>query len=170
MQQRLETLVDAVNIVEPPLSKFYDALSDEQKARFNAMGANGTSAPERQGTTKPQTPNVTNPQAACGGPVMNWPSDQIDRVVKPTDAQRPKLETLQAAAAQAADTIKAACPTDIPSTPPARLEAVGKRLSAMLQAVQTIEPALTDFYNALSDDQKARFNTLGRQLFAANRA
>jgi hypothetical protein len=36
--------------------------------------------------------------------------------------------------------------------------------------VQTIEPALTDFYNALSNDQKARFNTLGRQLFAANRA
>jgi hypothetical protein len=169
MQQRLGALVDAVNIVEPPLSKFYDSLSDEQKARFNAMGANAMGAPGRQGTAKPQTANVTDPQAGCGGPVMNWPSDQIDRVVKPTDAQRPKLEALQAAAAQAADTIKAACPTDIPSTPPARLEAVGKRLSAMLQAVQTIEPALTDFYNALSDDQKARFNTLGRQLFAANR-
>jgi hypothetical protein len=77
---------------------------------------------------------------------------------------------LQAAAAQGADIIKAACPTDVSSTPPGRLDAVGKRLSAMLQAVQTIEPALTDFYNALSDDQKARFNTLGRQLFAANRA
>ena len=25
-----------------------------------------------------------------------------------------------------------------------------------------------DFYNALSDDQKARFNTMGKQLFAQN--
>ena len=36
----------------------------------------------------------------------------------------------------------------------------------MLQAVRTICPALADFYNALSDEQKARFNTVGRQLFA----
>ena len=36
----------------------------------------------------------------------------------------------------------------------------------MLQAVQTIRPALDDFYGSLSDDQKARFNTIGRQLFA----
>jgi hypothetical protein len=27
---------------------------------------------------------------------------------------------------------------------------------------------LEDFYNSLSDDQKARFNTMGRQLFAQN--
>jgi len=38
----------------------------------------------------------------------------------------------------------------------------------MLQAVETIRPPLHDFYNALSDDQKARFNTMGRQLFAQN--
>lgn len=34
---------------------------------------------------------------------------------------------------------------------------------------QTIQPALADFHNALSDEQKARFNTMGRQFFAANR-
>jgi len=38
----------------------------------------------------------------------------------------------------------------------------------MLQAVQTLQPALADFYNSLSDDQKARFNTMGQQLFAQN--
>jgi hypothetical protein len=36
----------------------------------------------------------------------------------------------------------------------------------MLTAVETIRPPLDDFYNALSDEQKARFNTLGRQLLA----
>jgi LTXXQ motif family protein len=38
----------------------------------------------------------------------------------------------------------------------------------MRQEVQTIQPALADFYNALSDEQKARFNTMGRQFFAEN--
>ena len=162
MQERLEGMVQAVNIVQPPLSKFYDSLSDEQKARFNEIGA------KQSGHNEPAS--VTpNPQAACNAAVMNWPADQIDRVVRPTDAQRAKLDALHNAATQGADLIKAACPTEVPSTPPARLEAAGKRLQAMLQAVQTIQPALADFYNALSDDQKARFNTMGQQLFAANR-
>ncbi len=39
MQQRLEGLVQAIAIVEPPLAKFYHSLSDEQKARFNELGA-----------------------------------------------------------------------------------------------------------------------------------
>jgi hypothetical protein len=99
---------------------------------------------------------------------MNWPGDQIDRVVRPDDAQRAKLDHLQSATAQAADIIKAACPSEVPATPPARLAAVGKRLNAMLQAVGTVRPALADFYGSLSDDQKARFNTMGTQLFAEN--
>jgi hypothetical protein len=36
-----------------------------------------------------------------------------------------------------------------------------KRLEAMLAAAKTVQPALANFYNALSDEQKARFNTLG---------
>jgi len=55
-----------------------------------------------------------------------------------------------------------------PATPPSRLEAEGKRLQALLQAVETVQPALADFYASLSDDQKARFNGMGRQLFAQN--
>ena len=39
---------------------------------------------------------------------------------------------------------------------------------ALLQGVETVQPALAAFYDALSDDQKARFNTMGRQLFAQN--
>ncbi len=156
MQQRLQVLVQAVNIVSPPLAKFYDSLSDEQKARFDAMGAPGKGEA------------AANPQAQCGGNVIAWPADKIDRVVRPTDAQRAKLDALQSAAAHSADIIKAACPSEQPRTPPSRLEAVGKRLEAMLQAVQTIEPPLQDFYDSLSDDQKARFNTLGPQILAAN--
>jgi hypothetical protein len=87
---------------------------------------------------------------------------------RPDDAQRAKLQNLQSAASQAADTIKAACPTDVPPTPPARLAAVGQLLQAMLQGVETMQPALADFYDSLNDDQKARFNSMGRQLSAQN--
>jgi LTXXQ motif family protein len=97
---------------------------------------------------------------------MAWPTDRIDRVVRPDDAQRAKLQGFQSAASRAADTIKAACPTEVPATPPARLAAVGQRLQAMLQGVEIIQPALADFYNSLGDDQKSRFNSMGRQLFA----
>jgi len=163
MQQRLQALVDAVNIVSPPLDKFYDALSDEQKARFNDMAPPPQQAQAPQGQQAP--PSVT---AQCDAKVMAWPSGQIDALVKPNDAQRAKLAALTAAASQAADTIKAACPGELPATPPSRLSAIGKHLQAMLQAVQTVQPPLADFYNALSDDQKARFNSMGKQLFAAN--
>ncbi len=160
MQERLTGMVQAVDIVEPPLMQFYDSLSDEQKARFNGM------APEPNRQAAPASRTAASPQADCGAATMAWPSDAIDHAIHPTDAQRLKLEALQSALAGAADTIKAACPSEVPGTPPGRLEAVGKRLHAMLQAVETVRPALADFYNALSDDQKARFNSMGKELFA----
>jgi hypothetical protein len=163
MQQRLQALADAVSIVGPPLDKFYGSLSDEQKARFNGIAPQ---APKHAQT--PQSQNAQNPQAQCNVSVMAWPTDQIDRVVRPNDAQRTKLVALQSAASQASDTIKTACPGEMPATPPERLAAVGKRLNALLQAVQTVRPALSDFYDSLSDDQKARFNGMGKQLFARN--
>lgn len=162
MQERLEGLVQAVNIVEPPLRKFYDSLSDEQKARFDDIGAPGGQPSARSKRA------AQNPQAECGGAVMAFPADRIDRIVQPSDAQKAKLDALQAANAKAEDLIKASCPSELPATPPDRLAAEGKRLQAMLTAVQTIRPALAAFYNSLSDEQKARFNNLGRQLFAEN--
>ncbi len=161
MQQRLEGLVQAVNIVQPSLAKFYDSLSDEQKARFNDM------TPPRSRRAPNGQQASQSPQTECGADVRPWPTDQINQVVQPNDAQRAKLEALQTAAANAANLVKASCPTEAPSTPPERLDAVGKHLQAMLQAVKTVRPPLEDFYNALSDDQKARFNTMGVQLFAA---
>lgn len=166
MQQRLHGMVQAVNLVQPPLGKFYDSLNDEQKARFDAMGA--ATAGQGPRNQPPPPAEGTNPQAACGSNITAWPADKIDRIVQPSDAQRAKLEALQSAAAQAAETIKAACPTgEPPHTPPGRLDAAGKRLQTMLQAVETVQPALQDFYNSLGDDQRARFNVMGRQLSAA---
>jgi hypothetical protein len=50
----------------------------------------------------------------------------------------------------------------VPLTPVGRLEAMEKRLEAMLQAAKLVQPALDEFYATLSSEQKARFNTLGQ--------
>jgi hypothetical protein len=38
-----------------------------------------------------------------------------------------------------------------------------QRLKGMLQAIETVRPALNKFYASLSDEQKARFDRLGRK-------
>jgi len=162
MQERLQGLVQAVSLVSEPLSKFYDSLSDEQKARFNSIKP----ATDKGAAVSASAANATTPKTDCDASVMAWPTEQIDQAVQPNDAQRAKLDALKSAAANGADIIKAACPSETPSTPPARLAAAGKHLQAMLQAVDAIRPPLHDFYNSLSDNQKARFNTMGKQLFA----
>ena len=103
--------------------------------------------------------------------LTSWPIEQIAQAVEPTDAQRTALENLRTATAQALDVLKTACPNDLPSTPTGRIAAMQKRLAVMLLAVRTVRPAMEAFYQALSDEQKARLNTIspaGRR--AAERA
>jgi len=157
MRQRVEAMIAAVETVQPRLEKFYGLLSDEQKERLTALGED-----QRESNTATKTAGA--PAQSCGAAqpgVTDWPAAEIDQTVRPTEAQRASLLALQNAAAKAADILKASCLTDNPLTPPARLAAVGKRLDAMLQAVNTVRPALNDFYAALNDEQKARFEAIG---------
>jgi hypothetical protein len=66
--------------------------------------------------------------------------------------------------------LKSACPGEMPITPVARLEAVGKRLDAMRDAVKTVRAALAPFYDSLSDEQKAQFNEVGQTLAQQGRS
>ncbi len=92
-----------------------------------------------------------------------WRLDRLERVVKPTDAQRAKLDEFKAASNKAAEAMRAACPSDVPTSMVGRVEAMEKRLEAMLQAVKTVRPAFEAFYATLSDDQKASLNTRPRR-------
>jgi hypothetical protein len=96
--------------------------------------------------------------------LTNLPIEQIDEVVKPTDIQEKALDTLEDATQKAVSILQAACPEDTPLTPPGRLEAMEARLQAMIDAANTVKPALDDFYGSLTNEQKARFNRIGREL------
>jgi hypothetical protein len=162
MQKRIEAMIAAVAIVQPPLEKFYGLLNDEQKARLTALGND-----QRQSKTADNSAGSLAQSCGAAQPdVMAWPTADIDQTVRPTDAQRASLTALQNATTQAADLLKASCPTADPLTPPARLAAVGKRLDTMLQAVKLVSSALNDFYATLSDEQKARFEAIGPQRTA----
>jgi len=78
------------------------------------------------------------------------------------------LNALQDATSKAVSIMQAACPDETPLTPTGRLDAMQKRLQAMIDAANTVKPALTSFYSSLSNEQKARFNRIGEALAGAN--
>jgi len=67
---------------------------------------------------------------------------------------------LNDASIKAAEQLNTECPAYNLLTPTGRVDAMEKRLDTTLGAVKTMRPALTKFYNSLSDEQKARFNSL----------
>jgi LTXXQ motif family protein len=163
MEQRVEAMRSAVIIVQPALDKFYGLLTDEQKARIAALAA------DQQHARREDLPSNGNCSAAQPG-ATDWPGELIERKVKPTDAQRTSYTALQDAAAKAADILKSSCPPADARTPPARLTAVATRLDALLQAIVTMRPALDNFYNSLTDEQKAAFNAIGPERNGATNA
>ncbi len=96
--------------------------------------------------------------AAAG--FAEWRIDRIERAINLTEEQRAKLNDLRSASTKAAETIRSACPSEVPVTATARMAAMEKRLEGMLQAVRTVRPALDAFYAALTDEQKARLNSV----------
>jgi hypothetical protein len=158
MQQRVQAMLSAVKVVRPALEKFYNMLTDEQKARFNALGQNQR-PPANEGS--PVAGN--SPAAGCKNrAIPDWPTAQIQRAVHPTGAQQAALDTLQNAAAKSKDILEASCPTEMPATPLGRLSAMEQRLQTISAAVATVRGPLNDFYGSLSDEQKAQFNMIGR--------
>jgi hypothetical protein len=157
MTSRVSATLNAVRIVRPALEQFYNSLNDEQKARFNALGPD-------VGERSQQPRQEANAQAErCGEPksgLTQLPIERIEAVIHPAGKQKEALDRLSQATKNAVERLQAACPDDVPLTPLGRLEAMEKRLDAMLQAAALVQPALDEFYAALGNEQKARFNTL----------
>jgi len=161
MSSRLEATLAAVDLVRPPLARFYDSLSDEQKARFNAIGPE----PGREGMQARGGEREQRAAQSCGGSkpgLIDLPIEQIEATVRPTNAQAQALDRLASASRSAVEALEAACPDVVPQTPVGRLDAMHDRLAAMVNAAKTLQPALSGFYASLNNEQKAAFNTLGR--------
>lgn len=167
MTSRLDATLSAVEAVKPALDKFYNSLSDEQKERFNEIGpkvaktasnpAETTGAATADNSCKQQKPGLTN-----------LPMENIEDAVKRTDAQETQLNGLEDATGRAVSILQAACPDETPLTPPGRLDAMETRLKAMIEAANTVKPALGSFYASLTNERKATFDRIGGSLLQAN--
>jgi hypothetical protein len=152
-EQRLDATIKAIQVVRSPLERFYQALSDEQRQRFNAMNGSSEGAP-----------SAANMTAACSqgaGNFIDLPVQRIEQVVQPTAQQQSAFNDLKKAAQKAGDQLQSSCPTAVPKSPVARVDTVETRLSAMADAIKSVRPDLNNFYASLSDEQKAKFNTMG---------
>jgi hypothetical protein len=154
MEGRLEVMLAAVRMVRPALDGFYQSLSDEQKARFNAIVPTNDLAARKDQQDFAKLCDGRSPR------IIDLPIDRIAQTIQPSEPQRAALDELKIASLKAADTLQAKCPTYQALTPVGRVEAMERRLDATLGAAKTMRPALVKFYDLLSDEQKARFNAL----------
>jgi hypothetical protein len=145
-------MLQAVRTVRPALDAFYQTLSDEQKARFNAM------SPEEAAQSNERDLSYACNARSSG--ISSLPIDRIEQTVRPNEVQRVALKDLRDAMSMSIDLLRSECPTDRALTPVGRVEAMEQRLGAMSRAVQTLRQALDRFYGTLSDEQKERFNRL----------
>jgi hypothetical protein len=159
-EQRLEAMIRAVQIVRSPLGRLYDSLSDEQRRQFNAIGNFGKGGRE-PGSAPSGGDLATLCDQQAGGGFANLPVQRIAQVVRPNTQQQNALADLKKASEDAASDLQASCPTQMPQTPVARLDAVATRLKVMADAMKSVRPKLENFYASLSDEQKANFNTMG---------
>jgi hypothetical protein len=152
---RLKATDDALQTVKPALVAFYGSLSDEQKARFNEIGA---------ALGQPRVGKAPQAEANCSAEkagISNLAINRIEQAVRPTESQGAALDKLDQAMQKAVDTLREACPNSIPQTPVGRLDVMQKRLETMMEAANIVRPALDEFYGSLGDEQKAKLNRLG---------
>jgi hypothetical protein len=93
--------------------------------------------------------------------LYEWQVRWIERVVRPTEAQRAALNDLQSASSKAIAKMATACKAEMPTTTKAELEMMDNRLEIMSQAVNTLRPAFDAFYASLDSKQQQRLDVFG---------
>jgi LTXXQ motif family protein len=145
MQQQLQTLTMAIDLVRPPLQQFEQSLNATQKKQFAALG-----------------PGEGAAVSVCGAaPIaIDWSVDAIDQSVQSDDAQRQALFGLKQTFASIAGDLHAHCPNPLPATPLGRLEATEARLDASWRATLAMQVALGQFESKLNDQQRTRLEAM----------
>jgi hypothetical protein len=162
MEQRLEAMQQAITIIRGPLERLYSLLSEEQITRLE----NAAAKPENgQGSSPIDLTELCSGESGLTG----VPADEIGRVIRLSDGQRLGLDKLKEASARAANELRMSCPAEVAPTMGARLQDAHRRIASLIQAIETVRPAMGAFYASLSDQQKAALNAQGRANVTARR-
>ena len=162
MMDGLWAMRDADILFRTPLDHFYRSLTDEQKAQL--AGKLQDKVQDKLQDTTTGGPQVAKQVAnqACGQAANDMPINEIVQSVGPNPQQRESLGMLQGMSAELSKYLAEACPQQTPPTPVGRLDAAGNRVNAMLYAAMNLDPILSGFYFQLSDEQKKKFDSMGR--------
>jgi len=168
MQSQIQALAMAIDIVRPPLQEFEQSLTPEQKSRFDGAPAAQADSPAAQADSPAAQASVQEQNQAsalvrpCGDSTsaISWSIEQINKSVRPTDAQRDDLANVKQAFASAAADLDTHCPASAPATALGRLETIEARLDAAWRTVLSMQVTLANFESKLSDAQKNRFDTM----------
>jgi hypothetical protein len=134
----LWTMWDATLLMRPPLQKFYDSLTPEQKA-----GLAGSDAASRALARV-----CADPHAAEGA------GDRLARALGADPSQRLTLETLRGRSAELIKFLALSCSRETEPTPMDRLAAAGDRMNALLYVVMSMSPSVTELQGARPQDTK----------------
>jgi hypothetical protein len=107
---------------------------------------------------------------ACAAQAPDLQKLRLEAVLKtaaPNDDQRAALEHLRAAAADAADKLKATCPKEVPAPLPDRLATMRASLDATTAALSPLRPGFVAASATLNDRQRARLVALSIRKAAA---
>ncbi|MFZ3357440.1 MAG: Spy/CpxP family protein refolding chaperone [Xanthobacteraceae bacterium] len=94
---------------------------------------------------------------------------RIAKEVSPTADQMQLLQKLGGALGESSGYLAKACPTDIPAQPVARLQLMESQIEVLTMAVDVARQPLQDFEQSLSDEQKAKFETVAATAPDADR-
>jgi hypothetical protein len=160
VQKRFQAMIQAIQLVRSPLEAFHNSLSEEQRQRFDALGTEtGSANPAARASTSNDVVSLCDQRA---GSFTQLPVQRVEQTMELNKQQQDAFDELKQASIKAAAELQNSCPRGDLQNPIERLTAVEKRLTAMVAAMEDLRPALNRFYASLSDEQKARFNTIGR--------
>jgi len=156
--QQLWAVRDAGASIRAPLRAFYDSLNDAQKAAF-------TNQPQPSAPRDARTANMGQQAQACAarsGDDSELILKRIEQTIRPTKQQSTLMESLRKTSSDMAKLLAVSCMQPMPADPLARLDDAEGQLTRMNYAATSMEIAVNGFYAQLDEQQKAKFNSLGR--------
>ncbi|HEY6256031.1 MAG TPA: hypothetical protein VIY51_09595 [Xanthobacteraceae bacterium] len=136
MVDGLWTMWDATLLLQDPLEKFYDSLTDAQKAKL----AGETSAGQALA------------RVCADQHSGDWSPERLAQALGAGEAQRLTLATLRERSSELIKFLAGSCPEGSEPTPLDRLQAARNRMNALLYVVMSMSPAVSELYGARADD------------------
>jgi hypothetical protein len=161
MVQQLWAVRDAGIFIRAPLKKFYDSLSDSQKANFLVQPP----ANDRNPDSNAAKAAMGRQYQACAGPSLQGAEAlmrQFEEKLRASRTDNVNLDALRKTSSDMAKMLTAACAQPIPADPVARLDAENNQLTAINYAAMAMSDAMNGVYAQLDETQRTKLDSPGR--------